>query len=277
MELFPVSMLQHITRGFDENEVPVEALPEVADTKSAGDGIRLPPIVPHRDSCASSSTCSGDKGEEDGKGELSDASSLDDDGLKRPNDLYERYLFRIRTQRDGESHCKFLQVLKDQADNCDFGEYSSVMVRDQVIFGTNNADLRELMLGQRNLTMAKVEELCRAADEGTLAGHVLSDNKENDPNFRKRHVRKRHALTEINRDHGAVCAMCNVVHGSESCPTQERMCYMCRRTGCFGPECTAGPVAIEDVLKDSGEGDHCELFGWFHTDFFKGFGVFDEL
>ncbi|XP_065292511.2 uncharacterized protein [Dermacentor albipictus] len=252
MELVHASLLQHIARGFEEREAYAEVIPEVADTKAASGNVRLQPIPPLCGFFVSSSIRDSpvNNGEEEVKSEMSDASSFDDDGLKRPNDLYERYLFRIRTQRDGESHRKFLQALKDQADNCDFGESSDVMVRDQVIFGTNNAELRELMLGQRNLTMAKVEELCRAADDGMLGNHVLGNSNNNDPNFRKRRIRKR------------------------SCPTQERMCYLCRRRGHFGPECTAGPVVIEDALENSGEFEDCELFGWFHPDFFKGFGVF---
>ncbi|KAH7964911.1 hypothetical protein HPB49_002508 [Dermacentor silvarum] len=124
MELFPASVLQHIARGLEEPESRGEVSPQVADTKVASGNVRLPPVFSLRDFFLSSSIrdSSDENGEEEGKSELSDASSFDDDGLKRPNDLYERYLFRIRTQRDGESHRKFLQALKDQADNCDFGE-----------------------------------------------------------------------------------------------------------------------------------------------------------
>ncbi|XP_049518025.1 uncharacterized protein LOC125943256 [Dermacentor silvarum] len=136
-----------------------------------------------------------------------------------------------------ESFCKRSRTRPTTATSA---SASDIMVRDQVIFGTNNADLRELMLGQRNLTMAKVEELCRAADDGVLGNHVLGNSDNNDPNFRKRRIRK-------------------------------------RRTGHFGPECTAGPVVIEDALENSDEHEDCKLFGWFHPDFFKGFGAFDDL
>ncbi|KAL1422241.1 hypothetical protein MTO96_022122 [Rhipicephalus appendiculatus] len=83
---------------------------------------------------------------------------FDDDGLKRPNDLYERYLFRIRTQRDGEN-------------------------------------------------VLHVQEELDASDRS------------------------------VRRDQW-----------------QSKM-----------------------RSKTTAKGEECELFGWFHPDFFKGFGVFDEL
>ncbi|KAH6940410.1 hypothetical protein HPB50_027560 [Hyalomma asiaticum] len=80
--------LQHIARGLEESEVPAEVPaevpPEVAGTKADGGGARLlPPTLPLRELCVSSSirnSSCDDRGEEEGKSELSDASSFDDDG-----------------------------------------------------------------------------------------------------------------------------------------------------------------------------------------------------
>ncbi|KAH9370174.1 hypothetical protein HPB48_013096 [Haemaphysalis longicornis] len=98
-----------------------------------------PPLAGHsrRDSSGISSTSSVVKNDEESKiDDLSDTSGSDDDGLKPPNDLYERYLLRIRTQREGESLDAFLEALKRQAENCDFGQFAEAMVRDQFIFGS---------------------------------------------------------------------------------------------------------------------------------------------
>lgn len=62
------------------------------------------------------------------------------------NEVYERYVFPSRKHAEGEPFEKFVPDLKKQAAKCNFGEQRDAMIRDQIVFGTNNRKLREKRL-----------------------------------------------------------------------------------------------------------------------------------
>ncbi|XP_077516524.1 uncharacterized protein LOC144126312 [Amblyomma americanum] len=80
------------------------------------------------------------------------------------NEVHERYVFRSRKQEDGEPFERFIRDLKKQAAQCNFEGLHDSMIRDQIVFGTNNSKLREKMLRERGLTLLKAQEMCRVAE-----------------------------------------------------------------------------------------------------------------
>ncbi|CAN7982308.1 unnamed protein product [Ixodes pacificus] len=58
------------------------------------------------------------------------------------NEVHERYVFRSRGQAEGEPVEKFIRDLKKLAAQCNFGELHDSMIRNQIVFGTNDSKLR---------------------------------------------------------------------------------------------------------------------------------------
>ncbi|XP_077548085.1 uncharacterized protein LOC144160802 [Haemaphysalis longicornis] len=84
------------------------------------------------------------------------------------NEVYERYVFRKRVQKPGEPFEHFLRDLKTQARACNFGALTDSMVRDQIVFGTRDAKLREKLLADNKLTLENAEKTCKAAERAGL-------------------------------------------------------------------------------------------------------------
>ncbi|XP_077508857.1 uncharacterized protein LOC144120376 [Amblyomma americanum] len=88
------------------------------------------------------------------------------------NEVHERYVFRSRKQAEGEPFEKFIRDLKKQAAQCNFGVLQESMIRDQIVFGTHDPRLREKMLRHSQLTLQKVEEMCKAAETAAQRNEV---------------------------------------------------------------------------------------------------------
>ncbi|XP_072145556.1 uncharacterized protein [Dermacentor andersoni] len=83
---------------------------------------------------------------------------------EQQNEVYERYIFRSRTQDEAEPFEHFLHDLRKLSLSCNFAELTESMTRDQVVFGVHNPKLREKLIKVKDLTLAKTEQICKAAE-----------------------------------------------------------------------------------------------------------------
>ena len=68
----------------------------------------------------------------------------------------ERYTFRQRAQRPGGSVREYITALHELVANCNFGQLSDELIRDQLIEKTNNPRVRErLLMEPDTLTLEK--------------------------------------------------------------------------------------------------------------------------
>ncbi|XP_075741826.1 uncharacterized protein LOC142792927 [Rhipicephalus microplus] len=145
------------------------------------------------------------------------------------NEVYERHIFRLRAQEDTEPFERFLWDLKKQAKLCNFGTLEQSMIRDQVVFGTNNAKLREKLLSDKDLNLQKAEEICKAAELAAIQSAAWS-NESLHVHFTRRTHRTKFA-------NGTLCRNCNKVHAPERCPAYGKTCYTCKKRSHFTACC----------------------------------------
>ena len=82
----------------------------------------------------------------------------------RKNVPFERYRFNRRTQEVGESYDQYKTALRKLAEGCEFNTITpDEMLRDRLIFGIRDLKVRERLLRESKLTLAKTDEICRAA------------------------------------------------------------------------------------------------------------------
>ena len=71
--------------------------------------------------------------------------------------MMERYTFRQRAQRPCESVREYITALHELVANCNFGQLSDELIRDQLIEKTNNPRVRErLLMKPDTLTLEKL-------------------------------------------------------------------------------------------------------------------------
>ncbi len=82
---------------------------------------------------------------------------------------FERYMFNRREQEAGESYDQYRTGLRKLADNCSFGTITpDEVLRDRLVFGIRDSKVRERLLREPNLTLARTDEVCRAAESMLL-------------------------------------------------------------------------------------------------------------
>lgn len=149
------------------------------------------------------------------------------------NEVHERYVFRSRIQKPGEPFEHFVRDLKTQAASCNFGSLKESMIRDQIVYGTTDSNLREKLLRDNNLTLQKAELAGKAAE--AAAGHQevwARELKEVDPV----------GVAPIDKTFSpgpafSKCLRCGRKHAPRSCPAFGMKCRKCHRRNHFAICC----------------------------------------
>lgn len=81
----------------------------------------------------------------------------------KKNETVERYKFFQRFQEPEEPFERFVTDLKVLASTCNFGTLRDSLVRDRIICGIQDKQLREDLLKEPDLNLEKCLQTCRAA------------------------------------------------------------------------------------------------------------------
>lgn len=182
---------------------------------------------------------------------------------QQQNEVYERYVFRSRTQAEGEPFEHFARDLRRLARSCNFGTLSDSMVRDQIVFGTVNPKLREKMLKVKDLTLQKAEDLCKADEVCAEQNNAWADTvKEVAPIkmhpqgkcaaceqcsecAEESRAEPEKAIAHVKARRQFRCSRCNRSHERGKCPAFGKTCFRCRGANHFVSCCKKGPQVSE--------------------------------
>ena len=79
----------------------------------------------------------------------------------RKNVIFERAQFNRRKQQEGESAEQFIMELYRLAENCNYGELQSEMIRDRLVVGITDGTLSERLQLDPELTLEKAKKMVR--------------------------------------------------------------------------------------------------------------------
>ena len=159
----------------------------------------------------------------------------------RKNTIYERYMFFSRNQESGESIDKYVTVLKNMAENCEFAELKESLVRDRIVYGVSDSNVKERLLRVPDLSLKKALEVARAA-EVTQSQLKQMDNLHNVHSISKKKTRtgksqerKSTAAAEVLID----CKFCGRKHVKDKskCPAYGQTCRKCGDKNHFAVKC----------------------------------------
>lgn len=194
----------------------------------------------------------------------------------KTNELYERYMFNKRDQKEGESFDTFLMDIKRLARTCEYKDNEEMMLRDRIVFGIYNSKLRTKLLETQNLTYTTAVEKCRA-DEATHgyakdmnrtttidvvnrdgnrkntqpAQQQQKQNKQNKFNGKRNQQQQqrqnkntqsneRNNRNQNNNNNNKMienCSRCTFSHKINECPAYGKTCNKCSRPNHFSNAC----------------------------------------
>lgn len=189
------------------------------------------------------------------------------------NTAFERYKFNLRGQLPSESFEQYVTELRQLALKCDFENISpDQMLRDRIIFGINDNKVRDRLFREKNITLERTLEICRASEvsrtqqreaEELTGGNVHAfSRKEEQPTATSKQVLKNKS-DEPGTDLGwiANCRFCGRSHTRqrEKCPAWGKVCLKCNGQNHFRVKCrslkhTHSRVGTHGIntLKDNG-------------------------
>jgi hypothetical protein len=84
--------------------------------------------------------------------------------IPKKNVTHERHMFNLRKQKPDESVEQFVTELKRLAKNCEYGELTDSIIKDRIVEGINNDSTRARLLREKNLSLERCIEVCKAAE-----------------------------------------------------------------------------------------------------------------
>lgn len=176
------------------------------------------------------------------------------------NEVYERFVFYSRNQKEGEPFDKFYIAIKQLAKSCEFDTQEEKAIRDRIILGVFDKKLQNKLLKTKDIKMADCAEECRLFEMSSAQIKEVQKDHEGD-------IR----VDEVNRNNGSVtlkkndsktvfkrsgnrytefqhpkqqttCYYCSGVHKKGHCPAYGKICGKCGRKNHITKACKSSEV-----------------------------------
>ena len=162
---------------------------------------------------------------------------------------FERYKFNKRMQESGEPYEQYKTALRKLSEACEFDTITpNEILRDRLIFGIHDTKVRERLLRENNLTLAKTDEICRAAESMTEQMRIVGQSSSSATSVhalrqavgQKKRVKKKETSHTTKSEATKECWNCGRQHGRESkelCPAFGKTCDCCGKSNHFAKKC----------------------------------------
>ncbi len=185
------------------------------------------------------------------------------------NNTYERYVFRCRVQQKGESVDDFILALRELQKTCDVCEHMTErFLKDQVIYGVSDDAIKEKLLQERDLTLAKCLDMCRAAESASAQARDMNSGSSAEVNRVawqrnkfdhnksgwKSGARCARPKSKPGQQDGRECNFCGLWHEMAPgvCPALGKTCGKCGQLDHFARRCSP-EVNLLDTADSSDE------------------------
>ena len=164
----------------------------------------------------------------------------------RKNVPFERYRFNIRAQEQEESYDQYRTALRKLAEGCSFETITpEEILRDRLVFGIRDTKVRERLLRESDLTLARTDEICHAAESMIAQMKVVEDragatvsairadqeHKQSSPDKPKLSDKAKPVRDCWN------CGRRHEYHKKELCPAYGKTCNNCLKPNHFAAKC----------------------------------------
>jgi hypothetical protein len=148
----------------------------------------------------------------------------------RRNVVFERFQFWKHVQQPGESIDAFVTTLRLRARTCEFGDQEESLIRDRLVISCPDARLQERLLRENEESLAKVVDICRAAETSQQQLKAIKTGVDMASSSSVS------AVTNANNKI-LVCGNCGYAHAPRTCPAFGKTCSSCGRDNHFASVC----------------------------------------
>ncbi|XP_067284600.1 uncharacterized protein [Pseudorasbora parva] len=187
----------------------------------------------------------------------------------RKNLTYLRHMFFTRAQGPTELIDAYVTELKNKAKDCDFAQLTESLIRDRIVCGVNNDQIRARLLREPDLDLNKAVDICRASE--VTKSQIKALHKETEVTVNKISKFK---LTKKSPEYSSAlktwskkeeeCTRCGYTHEPRKCPAYGQTCEVCHRKNHFGKMCKTQKQKDKRFTKrkvhEIEQEDHTELF-----------------
>ena len=137
-----------------------------------------------------------------------------------PNEICERFRFRNRMRKAGESVNDYVAELRQLTRFCDYKDRVDEEIRDQLVCGINDIAVQKKLLSQKGLTLVKAREIAVGAEAAekeaaSIRGAMAGGSREI------------HGLEHGNPVPKGVCFRCgDNRHLSSDCWFKDKDCFL---------------------------------------------------
>ena len=82
--------------------------------------------------------------------------------IGKKNIIYDRAIFNSANQSDNESFEEYLVRLQSLIEACDFGTFADDLLRDRIVIGIKNRDMKRKLMSKADLTLEQAIEICKS-------------------------------------------------------------------------------------------------------------------
>ena len=96
----------------------------------------------------------------------------------RNNEVFEKYKFWQRDQREGEPIDQWVNDLRILLSSCEYEDHKQSNLRDRIVFGVLDIRVKERLLRESNLNLTKALDICHAAEAIKVQMKVMEVNRD---------------------------------------------------------------------------------------------------
>ena len=161
------------------------------------------------------------------------------------NETFLRHRFRTRIQGEGEDLDHFINSLRQLVKKCGYDcpaydeTINDSVIRDQIVLGVRDPNLRERLLREDKLTLDKAIKISRASEASKRQAQVLAGAPSASSGIPSVDVLHGRAGAQAKKmeNRSAQCAYCGLQHDRRKCPAYGRACKACGRMNHFASVC----------------------------------------
>ncbi len=180
------------------------------------------------------------------------------------NTVYERYVFNTCTQETHETIDGYVNKLRRLSATCQYGELLNEMIRDRMVIGVKDSVLRARLLREKNLTLEKCLDTCRASEitsqqlktiDGGLEVESVHAVRQKETGRGKKKKEKTQSEKPRKPKTMLDCTFCGTQHAKRHCPAWGQKCKKCGRRNHFAVACRTKGNKVHQLDTESEDSD----------------------